>query len=699
MLHLQSGALKQAIPVITYTLAPAPGIPPSPDIETDSPSVYSIREGGVTDDTTSTFTIMRSPTNYNVETNSLVTITNIAGGNPDGFGLEVGGLHLTGRNFASIPQPITFAAGENEQTISFQFTGNDTPNDDHKYTIRIAPANVPPGDDEETITFTIEDDDRGIDLLAIDDSVILETAVENEAGSEQRFVRIYPDATPLDDILTEVGVPPDTFTITQIVLSITGSNIDADTVEVMPSAINSSTFTRTENVLSNGNEFTFDSRDSDGVAIDVAETFLKSLKFGINRDEPTDGADTLDVNLEFTITDNERGEETEAFTITINEINDPVELVGLTEGAQFTVLANDLFGSGSLLVILPEEGENITVNDGGDDSGVSVEINPSTFSLPTAADPSVMGTLTLSDDVTPEGAFTLSISRSDVELAATNVMTTLSFNGGRDSTDRTITIRIVSDEIPPTLPEDKVIKLVNIDKKQPFTLLNATQVTLEFYSAYDRVGTEDAFTYTRDVDYVIAITRMGNKQPLNQDVTMSADDLNVDPVDTTEEVASTPPASVMIKVTLDRNDVNLIPGDSYMVDISVTDRAGNPADTMYVGKTFTMLQVLEIGDELAGVDCGGPDSDNDGIASAYELHIGTNCQADGIYDYIGSVDPVVFAEITVPFSPPDVYVVAAGASTYTQIDTGVMCKPTSEEKTGCDNLKAFIVSSGLGGEC
>ena len=43
------------------------------------------------------------------------------------------------------------------------------------------------------------------------------------------------------------------------------------------------------------------------------------------------------------------------------------------------------------------------------------------------------------------------------------------------------------------------------------------------------------------------------------------------------------------------------------------------------------------------------------------------------------------------------YVVAAGASTYTQIDTGVMCKPTSEEEIGCDNLKAFIVSSGLGG--
>ena len=45
----------------------------------------------------------------------------------------------------------------------------------------------------------------------------------------------------------------------------------------------------------------------------------------------------------------------------------------------------------------------------------------------------------------------------------------------------------------------------------------------------------------------------------------------------------------------------------------------------------------------------------------------------------------------------DVLVVAAGASIYTPVDTEVTCKPTSEEEIGCDNLKAFIVSSGLGG--
>ena len=349
MLHLQSGALKQAIPVITYTLAPAPGIPPSPDIETDSPSVYSIREGGVTDDTASTFTIMRSPTGYNVETNSLVTITNIAGGNPDGFGLGVGGVHLTG-NFTSIPQPITFAAGENEQTISFQFTGNDTLNDDHKYTIRIAPANVPPGDDEEIITFTITDDE-GIDLLAIDGSAILETAVEKEGV--QQYIGVYSDATPSANIITEVGVTSGTFTITQIVLSIIGIGADSTVVGTHDNSFDED---------NNGNEFTFDSRDSDGVAISDAETFLQSLEFGINSDEPTGfltGATTptfsVEVTVMLTITAitaaSEEAEDTETTTRTIIEENDPVEVVGLAEGEQFTVSARDLEGSGSVPII------------------------------------------------------------------------------------------------------------------------------------------------------------------------------------------------------------------------------------------------------------------------------------------------------------------------------------------------------------
>ena len=62
--------------------------------------------------------------------------------------------------------------------------------------------------------------------------------MENEAGSEQQFVRIYPDATPLDNIIEEVGGRPDEFRITQIMLSITGSNIDADSTVVVTHANN-----------------------------------------------------------------------------------------------------------------------------------------------------------------------------------------------------------------------------------------------------------------------------------------------------------------------------------------------------------------------------------------------------------------------------------------------------------------------------
>ena len=55
-----------------------------------------------------------------------------------------------------------------------------------------------------------------------------------------------------------------------------------------------------------------------------------------------------------------------------------------------------------------------------------------------------METLTLSGDVTPEGAFTLSINQSTVELAEANLMTTLTFDDSRGSSvRRTITIRIV----------------------------------------------------------------------------------------------------------------------------------------------------------------------------------------------------------------------------------------------------------------
>ena len=158
------------------------------------------------------------------------------------------------------------------------------------------------------------------------------------------------------------------------------------------------------------------------------------------------------------------------------------------------------------------------------------------------------------------------------------------------------------------------------------------------------------------MDYMITIMKMVSvdkimrKFPLMK---MSASDLGVPSVDDPNST----PTSVSIKLTLDRNDVTLIPGDRYMVDISVEDRAGNPNDDNpsieYERALFIMSS--DLGDELANVDCGAAnssipnstdsDQDGDGIASAYELSIGTGCTDGGEYDYIGSADPAVFAEI------------------------------------------------------
>ena len=59
---------------------------------------------------------------------------------------------------------ITFAPGEDEKTVSFQFTGNDDSNDDYVYTIRIEPTSIPGGGSQE-ITFTIEDDEKALILI------------------------------------------------------------------------------------------------------------------------------------------------------------------------------------------------------------------------------------------------------------------------------------------------------------------------------------------------------------------------------------------------------------------------------------------------------------------------------------------------------------------------------------------------------
>ena len=152
----------QAIPTIVYSLAPPPL---SPDITTDSLGAYSIREGGTAEGTTATFILTREPPGYATPTNVIVSIMRTSDSNdpadPDNFVVTVDGNSLAVTNSESSVL-ITFAAGDNAKTVSFSFTGNDAPNDDYVYSIRIAPANVPPGDDEEIITFTIRDDEDDI---------------------------------------------------------------------------------------------------------------------------------------------------------------------------------------------------------------------------------------------------------------------------------------------------------------------------------------------------------------------------------------------------------------------------------------------------------------------------------------------------------------------------------------------------------
>ena len=167
------------------------------------------------------------------------------------------------------------------------------------------------------------------------------------------------------------------------------------------------------------------------------------------------------------------------------------------------------------------------------------------------------------------------------------------------------------------------------------------------------------------MDYVITFTRIGDKQPSTQTAIISATSANIvipNPagltgvtvragVNTKKIFKSEPsPAFLPIEILLTRNDVTLLPGDSYYVDISVTDEAGNRATTMYDRRMFTMKDnFIGEGEDVVAVaydellvdldpsaDCGtGTDSDGDGVARAYELHIGTDCKGS-VDDYIGS---------------------------------------------------------------
>ena len=273
-----------------------------------------------------------------------------------------------------------------------------------------------------------------------------------------------------------------------------------------------------------------------------------------------------------------------------------------------------------------------------------------------------MRTLTLSGDVTAEGAFTLSISQSNVPLGDASTDVTLTFRDNRaideSSETRTITISIAGDDIPPTIPDDRIGDPNNLDDP---IVAGATQFSFGINSAYDRVGSMDDLnnaTFTRDVDYVITITRLasGDKPLLTlPSITMSATELGLDIMETLTRPS---PEFLPIEILLTRNDVTLIPNDDYMVDISVADRAGNPNtadDSVTYNTEFFKMDKEGAYDELAALNIDCSTGDSDGIADAYELHIGTDCNGS-VDDYIGSNDPADIsrdvATIEVPPSSP-----------------------------------------------
>ena len=353
-------------------------------------------------------------------------------------------------------------------------------------------------------------------------------------------------------------------------------------------------------------------------------------------------------------------------------------------------------------------------NDPADPDNFVVTVDGSTLTV-TNSESSVMITFAAGDNAkTISFSFTGNDALNDnyvysIRIAPANVPP------GDDEEIITFTIRDDEDDIPPTLPGNNKIVA------DP----GATQVALEFYSAYDTIGSvadSSGRTYTRNVNYVITFTRMASddsdKPALTlPSITVSAARAIVSEtglgLDTAEIFTSRPsPAFLLIRILLTRNDAVLTPGDSYMANISIIDRENNPGDAdpsiEYERALFTMLRDVHAELALAGVDCGTDlDSDRDGVSSAYELHIGTDCNS-GVDDYIGPTAPVLVATITFPSPPPggDARVVPAVASIYTQIqiDTGVMCEPATDDEStpedesiGCANLKAFIVSSGLSG--
>ena len=171
MLHLQSGALVEAIPVITYSLTNDEG--------------SSISEGGAGLARTSTFIITRAPDGVNLETTVTVTITRTSGDDPDDFSVTFDGIEVAGDGVWT--EVITFAPEEDEQTIGISYTGNDDGTGDSVYTFELLlPAGARIADGSISI-FTIEEDDNTAPVINLADVTINESDVELDDGNVRDF--------------------------------------------------------------------------------------------------------------------------------------------------------------------------------------------------------------------------------------------------------------------------------------------------------------------------------------------------------------------------------------------------------------------------------------------------------------------------------------------------------------------------------
>ena len=170
MLHLQSGALVEAIPVITYSLTNADG--------------DSISEGGE-EPSTATFTITRAPDGVKFETTVGITITRTSGDGPDNFSVTFDGIEVAGDGVWT--EVITFAPEENVQMIEISYTGNDVGTADSVYTFELSlPGGARIADGSISI-FTIEEDDNTAPVINLADVTINESDVELDDGNVRDF--------------------------------------------------------------------------------------------------------------------------------------------------------------------------------------------------------------------------------------------------------------------------------------------------------------------------------------------------------------------------------------------------------------------------------------------------------------------------------------------------------------------------------